>query len=173
MENDDVWGDDTDDRLELDREWQSRRDEHTNSGYREGVEQGKHTTAQKGFNIGFREGVAGGRTFGRARGVISALHQFANQFPEIEAELAEIEAIGERLGDTDQEAALKSFATVKLKQSAESDAASDPQLSDEMFSEDTAQVNTILDKLSISLDMQPEDKSESQAPRPIAYEHHE
>jgi len=37
---------------ELEREWQARREEFWNSGYREGLEAGKHETVQEGFDSG-------------------------------------------------------------------------------------------------------------------------
>lgn len=40
------------DAAELDREWQARRSEFWNSGYREGIEAGKSETIQQGFNEG-------------------------------------------------------------------------------------------------------------------------
>lgn len=61
----DVWGDGSsgDEREGLDREWRARREEHWSSGYREGVEAGKHETVQQGFNEG---GWAGGYSLGGA-----------------------------------------------------------------------------------------------------------
>ena len=55
--DDDVWGDGEEaagegGREAMDREWQARREEHYSSGYREGVEAGKHDTVQEGFNQG-------------------------------------------------------------------------------------------------------------------------
>ena len=61
IDADDIWGDDGDDdsgrhqenaSAELDREWRARREEFWNSGYREGVEAGKHDTVQAGFDQG-------------------------------------------------------------------------------------------------------------------------
>lgn len=52
----DVWDDDghADDGGQelLDREWRARREEHYNSGYREGLEAGKHEAVQGGFDEG-------------------------------------------------------------------------------------------------------------------------
>ena len=52
----DLWQDDGDEgpdgRQALDREWAARREEHFSSGYREGLEAGKHETVQEGFNEG-------------------------------------------------------------------------------------------------------------------------
>lgn len=56
---DDIWGDDGDASPtngpateELNREWRARREEFYNSGYREGLEAGKHETVQEGFDEG-------------------------------------------------------------------------------------------------------------------------
>lgn len=52
---DDLWGSDGGSEQaqgELDREWAARREEHFSSGYREGLEAGKHETVQEGFNEG-------------------------------------------------------------------------------------------------------------------------
>jgi len=57
---DDIWGDEDDvdheiphsNAEELDREWRARREEFWNSGYREGLEAGKHDTVQEGFDEG-------------------------------------------------------------------------------------------------------------------------
>lgn len=54
----DVWGDSDDEapgdvgQQSLEREWQARREEHTSSGYRQGLEAGKHETVQEGFDAG-------------------------------------------------------------------------------------------------------------------------
>lgn len=52
MSGDDVWGSDSSEGEGLQREWTARRGEHWSSGYREGVEAGKHETVQEGFNQG-------------------------------------------------------------------------------------------------------------------------
>ena len=56
----DIWGSDDDvvhenphlNAEELDREWRARREEFWNSGYREGLEAGKHDSVQEGFDEG-------------------------------------------------------------------------------------------------------------------------
>lgn len=60
LRKDDIWGDEDDgdheipnsNAEELDREWRARREEFWNSGYREGIEDGKHDTVQEGFDEG-------------------------------------------------------------------------------------------------------------------------
>ncbi|GAA0154098.1 hypothetical protein LIER_12179 [Lithospermum erythrorhizon] len=58
---------------DLDREWQRRRDQLHNIGYRDGLMAGKEASAQDGFNIGFKESVHAGINFGVVRGITSAL----------------------------------------------------------------------------------------------------
>ncbi len=60
LKEDDIWGDDDvedheiphSNAEELDREWRARREEFWNSGYREGLEAGKHDNVQEGFDEG-------------------------------------------------------------------------------------------------------------------------
>lgn len=58
---------------DLDREWQSRRDQFHTIGYRDGLIAGKNASAQEGFNTGFSESVFVGYKLGLVRGVTSAL----------------------------------------------------------------------------------------------------
>ncbi|KAK3235659.1 hypothetical protein CYMTET_54155 [Cymbomonas tetramitiformis] len=95
MEDDDVWGSGSDDELE--REWVTRQAVHFNSGYREGLDEGKKVTLQKGFNAGFKEGERGGHEWGQRRGAISTLQALAGQLPGTSAILAEIQAVADSL----------------------------------------------------------------------------
>jgi flagellar biosynthesis/type III secretory pathway protein FliH len=83
-EEDDFWGGSSDDETgaaHLDREWKARETNFFSSGYREGLEQGKHHTVQRGFNEGFADGTTQGFEWGKARGALSALHALAGQLP--------------------------------------------------------------------------------------------
>ena len=116
--DDDVWGGDGEEegpgeggREAMDREWQARREEHYSSGYREGLEAGKHDTVQEGFNqgapcplhavcvvpecpsemegasggsrmaAGYRQGAAAGFECGAARGAAVTLRALAGRLP--------------------------------------------------------------------------------------------
>eukprot|EP00878_Enallax_costatus_P017661 GHUV01018555.1.p1 GENE.GHUV01018555.1~~GHUV01018555.1.p1 ORF type:complete len:154 (+),score=52.50 GHUV01018555.1:162-623(+) len=75
---DDVWGDDSDDgasaeRSQLDREWEARHQHFYNTGYREGLDEGKELTLQLGFNFGFSEGAEAGFRFGVMKGALQTL----------------------------------------------------------------------------------------------------
>lgn len=93
MEDDDVWGSDD----ELEREWAARQAVHFNNGYREGLDEGKKVTLQKGFNAGFKEGEQAGHEWGQRRGAISTLQALAGQLPGTSAILAEIQAVAHSL----------------------------------------------------------------------------
>ncbi|KAH9567535.1 hypothetical protein CY35_03G031900 [Sphagnum magellanicum] len=82
----DVWESDKDERSEeeivrgggarstseLDREWQARQAQFHTLGYRDGVEEGKNSSVQEGFDEGYREAAIAGFNWGVARGITSA-----------------------------------------------------------------------------------------------------
>ncbi|KAF9435172.1 F-actin-capping protein [Entomortierella beljakovae] len=70
----DIWEDEDNisyDRAIAERDWTRMNDTFGNSGYREGIEEGKEGTLQQGFNQGWAEGVNYGYELGRLRGLIS------------------------------------------------------------------------------------------------------
>ncbi|KAF9121579.1 hypothetical protein BGW39_010416 [Mortierella sp. 14UC] len=72
--DDDVWGNDDEvsyDRTIAQKEWDRLHENFGNTGYREGIEEGKEGTLQQGFNQGWSEGVQYGHELGRLRGLIS------------------------------------------------------------------------------------------------------
>ncbi|KAF9577472.1 hypothetical protein BGW38_007292 [Lunasporangiospora selenospora] len=91
--DEDVWGDDDDtcgdadtvsyDRAIAEREWARLHENFGNSGYREGIEEGKEGTLQKGFNQGWSEGVQQGYQLGELRGLISPLLGLVETTPAI------------------------------------------------------------------------------------------
>jgi len=73
MSDDDFWGDDGGDGKGSDdirREWECREANFWNSGYREGMTQGKKETFQEGFNVGYAHSTAAGFKWGQIRGVV-------------------------------------------------------------------------------------------------------
>mmetsp|Transcript_28234 Transcript_28234/g.79689 ORF Transcript_28234/g.79689 Transcript_28234/m.79689 type:complete len:204 (-) Transcript_28234:57-668(-) len=79
---DDVWGDDSDEdaacassQNDLSRDWESRRNQFWNAGYREGLEAGQLEYVKKGFLSGFADGVEHGFKLGAARGMLQAMLQ--------------------------------------------------------------------------------------------------
>ncbi|KAF9958530.1 hypothetical protein BGZ70_009169 [Mortierella alpina] len=70
----DIWDDDDSisyDRAIAEKEWSRLHETFGNTGYREGIEEGKEGTLQQGFNQGWSEGVNYGHELGRLRGLIS------------------------------------------------------------------------------------------------------
>jgi hypothetical protein len=78
MHDDDVWGSDSEGEhgrhvsSELDQEWQARQSQFHTLGYRDGVEAGKNSSVQEGFNLGYAEAAVAGFNWGVARGLASA-----------------------------------------------------------------------------------------------------
>uniref|UniRef100_A0A7I4DTB5 Essential protein Yae1 N-terminal domain-containing protein n=1 Tax=Physcomitrium patens TaxID=3218 RepID=A0A7I4DTB5_PHYPA len=83
MSDDDVWGSETivgeegnrqgsHLHSELDHEWQARHNQFHTLGYRDGVEAGKNSSVQEGFNLGYAEATVAGFTWGVARGLTRA-----------------------------------------------------------------------------------------------------
>ncbi|KAG0563346.1 hypothetical protein KC19_8G023200 [Ceratodon purpureus] len=78
MLDDDVWGSDSEVEggrhasSELDHEWQARQNQFHTLGYRDGVEAGKNSSVQEGFNVGYAEATVAGFNWGVARGLTSA-----------------------------------------------------------------------------------------------------
>ncbi|KAF8957670.1 hypothetical protein BGZ46_002104 [Entomortierella lignicola] len=75
----DIWGDEDEisyDRAIAEKDWSRMNETFGNSGYREGIEEGKEGTLQEGFNQGWSEGVHYGYELGRLRGLISPLIEY-------------------------------------------------------------------------------------------------
>ncbi|KAF9325404.1 hypothetical protein BG006_011129 [Podila minutissima] len=84
-DHDDVWGDDDNvsyDRAIAEKEWSRLHETFGNTGYREGIEEGKEGTLQQGFNQGWSEGVQYGHELGRLRGLISPLLEYVQSSAE-------------------------------------------------------------------------------------------
>lgn len=58
---------------QLDREWEARKQQFYNAGFREGLEEGKEVTLQQGFNAGFAEGAQAGYEFGLVKSTLQVL----------------------------------------------------------------------------------------------------
>eukprot|EP00252_Welwitschia_mirabilis_P011651 TRINITY_DN2598_c0_g2_i1.p1 TRINITY_DN2598_c0_g2~~TRINITY_DN2598_c0_g2_i1.p1 ORF type:complete len:223 (+),score=41.08 TRINITY_DN2598_c0_g2_i1:150-818(+) len=81
-----TWDDETkdddlnlDSNVELDREWEARRNNFYTVGYREGLLAGKESSAQAGFNDGFKLSILHGYEWGIVRGLTSAFASLPEQ----------------------------------------------------------------------------------------------
>eukprot|EP00238_Polyblepharides_amylifera_P001395 CAMPEP_0196572462 /NCGR_PEP_ID=MMETSP1081-20130531/2515_1 /TAXON_ID=36882 /ORGANISM="Pyramimonas amylifera, Strain CCMP720" /LENGTH=204 /DNA_ID=CAMNT_0041889797 /DNA_START=594 /DNA_END=1208 /DNA_ORIENTATION=+ len=127
-DEDDVWGSsDEDDKEELIREGRYRERNCWNSGYRDGIDEGKLESVQEGFDIGFPQGATAGYEWGSLRGVISTLQAFSGQLPDIDKMAEEIAIHEKRLSKSTQDTA----ATAFLESQAQSGTAPPPHASSE------------------------------------------
>ncbi|XP_066128213.1 protein YAE1 homolog [Saccopteryx bilineata] len=69
----DVFDEEADESLLVQREWRSHMQRRVKEGYRDGVEAGKADTLQQGFNQGYKEGAEVIINYGQLRGTLSAL----------------------------------------------------------------------------------------------------
>ncbi|KAG1049837.1 hypothetical protein G6F43_007860 [Rhizopus delemar] len=74
--NDDVWAESNEEHTDYERnlaekEWDRLQDDHGNSGYKEGIIEGKEVNMQRGFDEGYKEGLAIGKAVGKLRGLVS------------------------------------------------------------------------------------------------------
>ncbi|XP_076975602.1 protein YAE1 homolog [Tamandua tetradactyla] len=69
----DVFDEEADESLLVQREWQSHMQRRVKEGYRDGVDAGKAVALQQGFNQGYKEGAEVIMNYGQLRGTLSAL----------------------------------------------------------------------------------------------------
>nr|XP_048316940.1 protein YAE1 homolog [Myodes glareolus] len=69
----DVFDEEADETLLVQREWQGHMRRRIQEGYRDGVDAGKAVTLQQGFNQGYKEGAEVIVNYGLLRGTLSAL----------------------------------------------------------------------------------------------------
>ncbi|GMH33403.1 hypothetical protein BSKO_01237 [Bryopsis sp. KO-2023] len=68
--------------VDLEREARAREEKLYNSGFRDGVDEGKEKRAQEGFDAGFRDALAEGLDWGLARGAAVTLHCFKDKIQD-------------------------------------------------------------------------------------------
>ncbi|KAL1784276.1 yae1 domain-containing protein 1 [Sigmodon hispidus] len=69
----DVFDEEADETLLVQREWQGHMRRRIQEGYRDGIDAGKAVTLQQGFNQGYKEGAEVIVNYGLLRGTLSAL----------------------------------------------------------------------------------------------------
>ncbi|XP_003797587.1 yae1 domain-containing protein 1 [Otolemur garnettii] len=72
-EEGDVFDEEADDSVLVEREWRSHMQRRVKEGYREGIDAGKAVALQQGFNQGYKEGAEVIINYGQLRGTLSAL----------------------------------------------------------------------------------------------------
>ncbi|XP_027625562.1 protein YAE1 homolog [Tupaia chinensis] len=69
----DVFDEEADESLVVQREWRSHMQRRVKEGYRDGIDAGKAVALQQGFNQGYKEGAEVIINYGQLRGTLSAL----------------------------------------------------------------------------------------------------
>ncbi|KAI8051361.1 uncharacterized protein B0P05DRAFT_313175 [Gilbertella persicaria] len=95
----DVWADsDNEEQIAYERnlaekEWEKLQEDHGNTGYKEGIVEGKEVNMQRGFDKGYVEGLAIGKAVGRLRGLVSCQIVFYRQLCKNEDATKELDAL--------------------------------------------------------------------------------
>ncbi|XP_006634425.1 OTU deubiquitinase with linear linkage specificity a [Lepisosteus oculatus] len=77
----DVFDEDVDDLNLEQKEWKCNMEKRVKDGYRDGVDTGKGSSLQRGFNIGYREGATRMVAIGQLKGIMSALQWWCQLKP--------------------------------------------------------------------------------------------
>ncbi|KAI8047474.1 hypothetical protein BDF21DRAFT_352237 [Thamnidium elegans] len=74
-DNEDIWANSSDEeqvayeRNLAEKEWERLQEDHGNTGYKEGIVEGKEVNMQRGFDKGYTEGLVIGKLIGKLREV--------------------------------------------------------------------------------------------------------
>ncbi|XP_053570538.1 protein YAE1 homolog [Bombina bombina] len=79
-DRDEVFDEEGDEMSLLQKDWRKSMEHRLKEGYRDGVDAGKETSLQKGFNLGYKLGVNTLMPFGELRGTISALLTWCHHY---------------------------------------------------------------------------------------------
>ncbi|KAK4511832.1 ATP-dependent RNA helicase [Mucor velutinosus] len=96
---DDVWANsDSEEQVAYERnlaekEWERLQEDHGNTGYKEGIVEGKEVNMQKGFDRGYAEGLVIGKAVGRLRGMVSCQIIYYRQMLKNEEAAQELDAL--------------------------------------------------------------------------------
>ncbi|KAL4634785.1 yae1 domain-containing protein 1-like [Arapaima gigas] len=71
--DEDVFDEDEDDTELPNKEWRYNMEKRLKDGYRDGMDSGKETSLQQGFNLGYREGAAKMVVAGQLKGIVTAM----------------------------------------------------------------------------------------------------
>ncbi|OAC97731.1 hypothetical protein MUCCIDRAFT_116215 [Mucor lusitanicus CBS 277.49] len=94
---DDIWADsDNEEQVAYERnlaekEWERLQEDHGNTGYKEGIVEGKEVNMQKGFDRGYAEGLVIGKAVGRLRGMMLQKEEAAHELDALFDEIDKIE----------------------------------------------------------------------------------
>ncbi|GAN10572.1 conserved hypothetical protein [Mucor ambiguus] len=96
---DDIWADsDNEEQVAYERnlaekEWERLQEDHGNTGYKEGIVEGKEVNMQKGFDRGYAEGLVIGKAVGKLRGMVRQMLKNEKAAQELDTLFDEIDKI--------------------------------------------------------------------------------
>ncbi|KAI4585016.1 hypothetical protein MJG53_006550 [Ovis ammon polii x Ovis aries] len=101
-EEGDVFDEEADESLLVQREWQSHMQRRVKEGYRDGIDAGKAVTLQQGFNQGYKEGAEVIINYGQLRGTLSALLSWCHLHDDSSALVSKINNLLDAVGQCEE-----------------------------------------------------------------------
>ncbi|XP_004462628.1 protein YAE1 homolog [Dasypus novemcinctus] len=94
----DVFDEEADESLLVQREWRNHMQRRVKEGYRDGIDAGKAVALQQGFNQGYKEGAEVIINYGQLRGTLSALLSWCHLHDNNSALIGEINNLLDAVG---------------------------------------------------------------------------
>ncbi|KAM7120368.1 protein YAE1 homolog [Molossus nigricans] len=110
-EDREVFDEEADESLLVQREWRSQMQRRVKEGYRDGLEAGKAVTLQQGFNQGYKEGAEVIINYGQLRGTLSALLSWCHLHDNSSALISKINNLLDAVGQC-EESVLKHLKSI-------------------------------------------------------------
>ncbi|XP_010945547.2 protein YAE1 homolog [Camelus bactrianus] len=101
-EEGDVFDEEADESLLVQREWRSHMQRRIKEGYRDGIDAGKAVTLQQGFNQGYKEGAEVIINYGQLRGTLSALLSWCHLHDNSSALISKINKLLDAVGQCEE-----------------------------------------------------------------------
>ncbi|XP_038279645.1 protein YAE1 homolog isoform X1 [Canis lupus baileyi] len=101
-EEGDVFDEEADESLLVQREWRSHMQRRVKEGYRDGIDAGKAVTLQQGFNQGYKEGAEIIINYGQLRGTLSALLSWCHLHDNGSALISKINNLLDAVGQCEE-----------------------------------------------------------------------
>ncbi|XP_012509986.1 PREDICTED: yae1 domain-containing protein 1 [Propithecus coquereli] len=98
----DVFDQEADESLPVQREWQSHMQRRVKEGYREGIDAGKAVALQQGFNQGYKEGAEVIINYGQLRGTLSALLSWCHLHDNSSTSISKINNLLDAVGQCEE-----------------------------------------------------------------------
>ncbi|XP_019509388.1 PREDICTED: yae1 domain-containing protein 1 [Hipposideros armiger] len=101
-EEGDVFDEEADESLLVQREWRNHMQRRVKEGYRDGLEAGKAVSLQQGFNQGYKEGAEVIINYGQLRGTLSALLSWCHLQDNSSALISKINNLLDAVGQCEE-----------------------------------------------------------------------